>query len=413
VSGAPSKSGATRVAGARPDSLKVIVATIMGPEGITGVQTHIHQVCDFLSQHGDGALLVTPYSWGGALSIPVFGARRLIDRLSAQASIAWYRRWHYEFLKHALKRELAKLDEAVVYAQCTLSAKAAMEARRGPFQKVVVAIHSDGSQADEWVDKGMLTVSSREYRSIRELEQRVLTAVDGIVYVSDAARRGIGKAVEGLDNVASKVIHSFVRMPREIVPDPSVGGDLVSVGGLELAKNHEYLFHVLIAANKRGHRFSLDLIGEGINRKPLENAIKELGLKDQVRILGSRSDVKSILPQYKVYVHSSIRESLCLAIIEAMGSGLGVIAGAVGGVPELFEPGVEGLFWPLDNSDAAAEILIALMEDDAMRARLGAAARLRFAHEFDAEAVGTSLEQFLESVRNDSSRAVDRARTSA
>jgi glycosyltransferase involved in cell wall biosynthesis len=103
-----------------------------------------------------------------------------------------------------------------------------------------------------------------------------------------------------------------------------------------------------------------------------------------------------------------------LAIIEAMGSGLGVIAGAVGGVPELFEPGVEGLFWPLDDSEAAAEILIALMEDDAMRARLGAAAQLRFEREFDAEAVGISLERFLESaVRNDSSRAVERARTSA
>jgi glycosyltransferase involved in cell wall biosynthesis len=158
----------------------------------------------------------------------------------------------------------------------------------------------------------------------------------------------------------------------------------------------------------------LDLIGEGINRKPLESAIKELGLQDQVRILGCRSDVRSILPQYKTYVHSSIRESLCLAIIEAMGRGLSVIAGAVGGIPELFEPGTEGLFWPLDNPETAAEILISLMENDAMRARLGSAAKARFEREFDAETVGMVLERFLESaVRADLPEPARRARNTA
>ena len=112
------------------DTRRVVVATIMPPAGPTGVQTHIHEVCAYLASRGHRPEIVTPYSWGGPLSIPVFGARRAIDPLSGAASIAWYRYWHYAFLKRALEHTLASEEPTVVYAQCALSAKAAIEARR-------------------------------------------------------------------------------------------------------------------------------------------------------------------------------------------------------------------------------------------------------------------------------------------
>ena len=64
---------------------------------------------------------------------------------------------------------------------------------------MVAAIHSDGSQADEWVDKKMLASARSEYRSIVRTEQDVLPQVDGIVYVSEAARKGMARHVGGLD----------------------------------------------------------------------------------------------------------------------------------------------------------------------------------------------------------------------
>ena len=163
--------------------------------------------------------------------------------------------------------------------------------------------------------------------------------VDGIVYVSEAARKGMAKHVPGLDRIPSAVVRNFVAMTCDRSMPTSTSGDLVTVGGLEIAKNHEYLLRVLDAANRRGHRYTLDLVGDGPCRGPLERLSKSLGMEDQVQVPGSRSDVRSLLPRYRAYVHTSLRESLCMAIIEAMACGLPVVAGAVGGIPELFEPG--------------------------------------------------------------------------
>jgi glycosyltransferase involved in cell wall biosynthesis len=378
----------------RTDDFRVAIATITRPTGTTGVQTHVNEAFRFLAERGRRPRIITPYSWGGLLSIPVFGARRVIHPLSGSVSIAWYRYWHYVFLRRALERELALPGSVVVYAQCALSARAAIEARRDPSQRVVVAIHSDGSQADEWVDKTLLKVGSRYYRAIAEMEKRDLPKVDGIVYVSEAARKGMTEHVEGLDRIPSAVIRNFVGT-ASVPPSSGRSADLVTVGGLELAKNHEYLLRILDVANRSGHRYTLDLIGDGPCRRPLERLSKSLGLEGQVTFLGARSDVRSLLPNYRAYVHTSLRESLCMAIIEAMAAELAVVAGAVGGIPELFEPGREGLFWPLDDPDGAAKILIDLLEDERTLESLGAGARKRYESCFDAAVVGPALEQLL------------------
>jgi glycosyltransferase involved in cell wall biosynthesis len=376
------------------DPVRVAIATISRATGTTGVQTHLNEAFRFLAAAGRNPRIITPYSWGGPLNIPVFGVRRAIDPLNGAASIAWYRYWHYAFLKRALEHELSDRGNVVVYAQCPLSARAALEARRDPSQRVVVAIHSDGSQADEWVDKKMLKVGSREYRAIAGMERRILPMVDGIVYVSEAARTGMQKHVGGLDGIPSAVIRNFVALSSPAAP-MGTAGDLVTVGGLELAKNHEYLLHILDSANRSGHRYTLDLIGDGPCRRPLERLSEFLGLESQVRFLGARSDVRSLLPHYRAYVHTSVRESLCMAIIEAMACELPVVAGAVGGIPELFEPGQEGLVWPLDDPDEAARILIELLEDEVALKSIGARARERYESCFDAAVVGPVLERIL------------------
>jgi glycosyltransferase involved in cell wall biosynthesis len=386
----------------------VLAATLMPLTGPTGVQTHLQEACAFLAARGSRPEVITPHSWGGSLAIPVFGARLAIDRLSGPGSIAWYRYWHYVFLKRALKRRLRGASTTVVYAQCALAAKAALEARSGENQKVVVAIHSDGSQADEWVDKKMLKVGSLVYRSITELEQSVLPTLDGIVYVSEAARASMARHVQGLDRIRSATVRSFIAMPspHETVM-PAEKRDLVTVGGLEIAKNHGYLLRVLAAANARGCRYTLDLVGDGPCRRSLEALTRSLGLEGQVRFLGSRTAVRDLLPRYRAYVHTSIRESLCVAIVEAMACGLPVVAGPVGGIPELFTPGEEGLFWSLEDQDQAARVLCDLMEDEPAIDRLGTAARARFDKFFEASVVGPALEKLLISTLRPGSEKVE------
>jgi glycosyltransferase involved in cell wall biosynthesis len=89
-------------------------------------------------------------------------------------------------------------------------------------------------------------------------------------------------------------------------------------------------------------------------------------------------------------------ESFGLAILEAMSYGRPVLAAPVGGVPEVFADGSEGRYWPLDDADAAAGILIEMFSDADQLARMGGAARETFLTRFQTNVLGARLLAFLQ-----------------
>ena len=95
----------------------LLVATVMRPEGGTGVHTHFRELRRFLSEGGSSSLLITSYSWHPALAQSTFGLRMALDRVSEAAGIAWYFHWHEVFLREALRQTLAREGEIVIYAQ--------------------------------------------------------------------------------------------------------------------------------------------------------------------------------------------------------------------------------------------------------------------------------------------------------
>jgi hypothetical protein len=78
--------------------------------------------------------------------------------------------------------------ECVVYAQGPLAARAALRARRGQHQRVILAVHFRISQSDEWADKKQIKRDGTVFRRIRQAEREIIPQVDGIVYVSRWAR---------------------------------------------------------------------------------------------------------------------------------------------------------------------------------------------------------------------------------
>jgi glycosyltransferase involved in cell wall biosynthesis len=248
----------------------IVIAALAREQGITGVHTHVRQLREFLGRADVEVTQVTPHSWAGRSPIrrlalvPLFGVRPMLERLCGPAHVWWYRTSHEWFLRRALQSRLADLGPCVVYAQCPPSAHAALQARTGPHQRIVLAVHFRISQSDEWADKGHITRGDRLYRSIRELERRTLTAVDGLVFVSSWARSTLHEWMPEAAQLPAVVIPNFVRA----LPDREVArqGDLVSVGNLEAIKNHRYLFRVLAEARQRGFRYTLDVFGEGVER---------------------------------------------------------------------------------------------------------------------------------------------------
>jgi glycosyltransferase involved in cell wall biosynthesis len=382
---------------ARPQegvSPPLVIATMLREEGITGVHTHVRQLRRYLDESGTPARLVTPFSWGRGLTVPVFGVRRVLERGSRPAGVFWYRHWHEVFLRRALRQHLAEVDACVVYAQDPLAARAALRARRGPHQQVVLAVHFRISQADEWADKEQIKPGGRLFRAMRELERDVIPRVDRLVYVSSWGRDALHSWLPAAAAVPSSVIGNFVA-PLNAEPYDEPVGDLVTTGNLDLVKNHRFLLQVLAEAKRAGLSLTLDVFGEGPCRRDLLRLTRSLGLEEQVRFHGFRSDVRKFLPGYRAYVHASYSESMPLAIIEAMAAGLPIVAGDTGGISELCDHGVEVRFWPLDDPVRAAATLMDLLGSEEERSRAARAASERFRRDFDAAVVAPKLQAYL------------------
>jgi glycosyltransferase involved in cell wall biosynthesis len=384
---------ADRLPGEAP--VPLVIATILREEGITGVHTHVRQLRRYLEERGEPATLVTPFSWGRALTYPVFGFRRALERCSRPAGVVWYRHWHEVFLRKALHRCLAEAGDCVVYAQGPLAARAALRARQGPHQRVVLAVHFRISQADEWADKKQIRPGGTVFRAIRRVEREVIPQVDGLVFVSKWARDALVSWFPEAADVPFAVIGNFVA-PLPVKPGQEQVGDLVTIGNLDLVKNHRFMLEVLAEARRAGRPLTLDVFGEGPCRKDLLRQARSLDLEEQVRFRGFRRDVRDFLPGYRAYIHASYSESLPLAIIEAMAAGLPIVAGDIGGISELVDDGVEARFWSLDDPAQAAATLIDLLDCEPVRLKAARAARERFHRDFDADVVGPLLLSFLQ-----------------
>ncbi|HLX88623.1 MAG TPA: glycosyltransferase family 4 protein [Acidimicrobiales bacterium] len=373
----------------------IVIATILRGDGITGVDTHVRQLRHYLGACGAVNTLITPFSRGRLLAYPVFGVRSLLlERLCRPASVAWYLHWHEVFLRFALRRHLAGVGGCVIYAQDPYAARAAFRARRGPHQRVVMAVHLRISMAEEWADKQQITRGGAVYRAIRHTERTVIPQVDGLVYVSSWARDALLSWLPEASAVRDAVITNFVApLPGELLTTPLA--DLVTVGNLDIVKNHRYLLDVVAEAKRLGRALTLDIFGEGPCRKDLVEKVAALGLEPQVRFRGFRRDVRESLPRYRAYVHASYSESSSLAIIEAMAAGLPIFTGDTGPLSELCEDGAEARFWPLDDPARAAAMLIELLDCEPARRKAADAAFERFRREFDADVVGPELRSFL------------------
>jgi glycosyltransferase involved in cell wall biosynthesis len=384
-----------RTPSAAEEPREIVVVTLLKPEGDSGVQTHIQTFVQQLRGSGRPVTLVTPFSARSPLVLPVFALRIPLRVASKPAGVWWYRHWHGRYLEQALRRHLSQAGDpdAVFYAQCPVSAAAALRVRTD--QPVVMIEHFNVSQAEEWADKGEAPRSGRVFRSILAFEERVLPLLDGIVFVSDFARIGLQQRIRALARVPSVVIPNFVQ-PSTVVGGPPPTRDLVTVGTLEPRKNQAYLLEILAAAAEQGHRFSLTVVGGGPDRGRLEERVRSLGLADQVRLVGQQHDVRPFLRDHRLYCHTATIENLPIAPMEAMAEGLPVLAAPVGGIPELVTPGVEGQVWPLGDPRAAARVLIEMISDADELAAMATRARERVERELTADVVVPRLEAFLQ-----------------
>jgi sugar transferase (PEP-CTERM/EpsH1 system associated) len=150
-----------------------------------------------------------------------------------------------------------------------------------------------------------------------------------------------------------------------------------TIGRLVPVKHHTSLIEAVALLRDRGRAVTALIAGDGPLRAELEASIDAKGLRDRVLLLGHRSDPELVLAALDIFVLPSLSEGLSNTILEAMATGLPVVATAVGGNDELVEHDVTGLLVPASDSPALAAALDRLLASERARAAMGAAALAR------------------------------------
>ena len=150
---------------------------------------------------------------------------------------------------------------------------------------------------------------------------------------------------------------------------------VLTVANLRKEKAHEVLLGAAARLAPRHPQLKFLIAGDGPRYAELRALAQRLDVEHQVRFLGHTEDVPSLLAQADVFVLPSRSEAFPNAVLEAMATGLPIVASGVGGILELVEDGVTGLLVPPGEAPMLADRLCRLMNDPALASRLGHAAR--------------------------------------
>ncbi|MEP6953681.1 MAG: glycosyltransferase [Solirubrobacteraceae bacterium] len=180
---------------------------------------------------------------------------------------------------------------------------------------------------------------------------------------------------------------------------PSGALRVLCVGTLHEVKGQAHLIEACRLLAEEGITVDCRLVGDGPDRAMLERRVARAGLEARVRLVGAltREQVSAELTAADVLVAPSVptregrREGIPVALMEAMSSGVPVVASDLSGIPELVEHDVSGLLVAPGDATGLAAALGRMAADPALRRRLGAGGRGRVLEAFDVAASAGEL----------------------
>ncbi|MDI6852731.1 MAG: glycosyltransferase [Deltaproteobacteria bacterium] len=160
---------------------------------------------------------------------------------------------------------------------------------------------------------------------------------------------------------------------------------LGAVGRLEEQKGHALLLEAFPAVIAEVGDITLLLAGDGKLRPNLERQAEDLGITGRVKFLGTRRDMPLVYRAMDIMALPSLWEGLPLALLEAMGAGLPVVASRVGGVKDVISDGINGRLIPAGDPQALAAAIVELSRRPDRRTAMGNAAQETIKKRFSQE----------------------------
>jgi glycosyltransferase involved in cell wall biosynthesis len=232
---------------------------------------------------------------------------------------------------------------------------------------------------------GMVDVAPNDRWAATKLKL-IASNVHRLVFVSDALRRHFHDRYQVPDDRTVVIPNGIDTTHFHPAPNRALRQELGAtddqvivgaVGNIRTAKGYDDLLRVAAILCRERPNLLFAVVGEP--GEPLYGQLlaqrQELGLDDRVRFLGFRADIAQFLNGIDLYVSTSTSEGFSLTTIQAMASGLAVVATRSGGPDEIITDGKDGVLTPVADPPAIASAIAALVDDSGRRRQLGLAGR--------------------------------------
>jgi len=245
-------------------------------------------------------------------------------------------------------------------------------------------------------------------RIIRLFIRLTLKAINRVIAVSSAMKHhaeSLGLSIEKGHVIPGPAgIDSQYFNPRrnERVKKAASEKQLLYVGNLTAPKRVDTILHAMQTVCKTIQNAQLIIAGDGDLRESLEALTDSLDIRQHVRFLGAvpHDDVTILMQQSDIFVHCSENEGLPVAIMEALASGLPVVASSVGGVPDLIRDGETGYLLAPGDFEGYADRIILLLQNDDQRKQMEKNSRIFAQNRLTQDRVLSGLEDVYESLLN-------------
>ena len=201
-----------------------------------------------------------------------------------------------------------------------------------------------------------------------DIEKRLIKKYDEFIVLTKEDK-------EQWENKKIKVINNPLPFYSEKVSNLE-NKKIISAGRLEEQKGYDMLIDVWKIVNEKYSDWTLEIYGEGNERKKLEEKIKKLNLEKTLKLKGNTSNIREKFLDSSIYVMSSRYEGFGLVLIEAEHCGLPLVSFKCHcGPSDIISHGENGFLCGINNINEMANYIVKLIEDKELRKKIGKKAR--------------------------------------
>ena len=336
--------------------MKIVVHCVYFPPEVGGLESHVHYLCRGLVARGHEVTVVTSLSRPGLAVHEVMDGIR-VHRTPLPARKPWG--WLFHALGSTPKTRAVVTDADVVHAQAFPSLLPCAMALAGSGTPLVCTLHTS--------------------HFLHLAANRMLApALGKLIEIGDynfAASKEIADVGESLGPTISvevlvNGVDTGIFMPVDGSMPRTAGRRRLVVPRRLFPKNGVEYFVRALPAIVAGADVDAVVIGDGPERDRLGALARELGVAGRIEFLGARphAEMPGLLCSGDLAVFPSLVEATSVAALECMACGLPVAASAVGGLPEIVDDSVGGLF-PAADPEALAAKVLSLLQDEGLAER--------------------------------------------